>query len=140
MHNYFGVNEDVLQNKAYGDAWLAFYEGFVEWFAIQLGEVISGMLFTDRERGAYENQVFFSSNRLQYMSNADKLNAVTQLGDRGLATRNELREILNLDPLPEPFGNQIPTRGEYYDVTNPPDKKTGGAEENGGTEDAGESE
>ena len=140
VHNYFGVNEEVLQNKAFGDAWLAFYEGFVEWFAIQLGEVISGMLFTDRERGAYENQVFFSSNRLQYMSNADKLNAVTQLGDRGLATRNELREILNLDPLPEPFGNQIPTRGEYYDVTNPPDKKTGGAEENGGTEDAGKGE
>lgn len=27
VYNYFGVNEDVLQNKAYGDAWLAFYEG-----------------------------------------------------------------------------------------------------------------
>ena len=59
------------------------------------------------------------------MSNADKLNAVTQLGDRGLATRNELREILNLEPLPEEIGNQIPARGEYYDVTNPPAKKTG---------------
>ncbi|MBO7088291.1 MAG: hypothetical protein J6W70_00165, partial [Lentisphaeria bacterium] len=106
-------------------AWLAFYEGFVEWFAIQLGEVISGMFFTDRERGAYANQIFFTSNRLQYMSNADKLNAVTQLGDRGLATRNELREILNLEPLPEEIGNQIPARGEYYDVTNPPAKKTG---------------
>lgn len=126
VYNYFGVNEEILQNKAFGDQWLAFYEGFVEWFAIQLGEVVSGMLFTDRERGAYENQVFFSSNRLQYMSNADKLNAVTQLGDRGLATRNELREILNLEPLPEEIGNQIPARGEYYDVTNPPAKKTGG--------------
>ena len=126
VFNYFGVNEDILQNKAYGDAWLAFYEGFVEWFAIQLGEVISGMLFTDRERTAYGNQVYFSSNRLQYMSNSDKLNAVTQLGDRGLATRNELREILNLTPLPEPYGNQIPARGEYYDVTNPPESKTGG--------------
>ena len=79
----------------------------------------------DRERIGYGNQIFFSSNRLQYMSNADKLNAVTQLGDRGLATRNELREILNLDPLPEPYGDQIPTRGEYYDVTNPPNKKAG---------------
>ena len=126
VFDYFGVNEDILQNKAFGDAWLAFYEGFVEWFAIQLGEVISGMLFTERERGAYENQVFFTSNRLQYMSNADKLNAVTQLGDRGLATRNELREILNLEPLPEELGNQIPARGEYYDVTNPPENKTGG--------------
>ena len=90
----------------------------MEWFAIQLGEVISGMIFTDRERAAYNNQVFFTSNRLQYMSNADKLNAVTQLADRGLATRNELREILNLDPLPEPYGEQIPARGEYYDVTD----------------------
>lgn len=126
VFDYFCVNEDILQNKAYGDAWLAFYEGFVEWLAIQLGEAGSGMLYTLRERSAYENQMFFTSNRLQYMSNADKLNAVTQLGDRGLATRNELREILNLEPLPEEIGNQIPARGEYYDVTNPPENKTGG--------------
>ena len=72
------------------------------------------------------------------MSNADKLNAVTQLGDRGLATRNELREILNLEPLPDELGNQIPARGEYYDVTNPPEGKSGG--KNGGDTDAGESE
>ena len=126
VFDYFAVNEDILQGKAVGDAWLAFYESVIEWFAIQLGEVISGMLYTDRERGAYENQVFFTSNRLQYMSNTDKLNAVMQLGDRGLATRNELREILNLEPLPAEIGNQIPARGEYYDVTNPPEGKTGG--------------
>jgi len=132
VFDYFCVNEDILQNKAYGDAWLAFYEGFVEWFSIQLGEVISGMLFTERERVGYGNKAFFTSNRLQYMSNADKLNAVTQLGDRGLATRNELREILNLEPLPEELGNQIPSRGEYYDVTNPPKSKTG---EGGGTDE-----
>ena len=36
--------------------------------------------------------------------------------DRGLATRNELREILNLPPLPEPVGSSIPARGEYYNV------------------------
>ena len=129
VFDYFCVNEDVLQNKAFGDQWLAFYEGFVEWFAIQLGEAASGMIYTERERTGYGNQVFFTSNRLQYMSNSDKLNAVTQLGDRGLATRNELREILNLEPLPEEIGNQIPARGEYYDVTNPPDGKSGG---NGG--------
>ena len=136
VFDYFAVNEEILQNQAFGDKWLAFYEGFVEWFAIMLGEVISGMLFTDRERAAYNNQVFFTSNRLQYMSNADKLNAVTQLGDRGLATRNELREILNLEPLPEDIGNQIPARGEYYDVTNPPEGKTGGDEKNGGDNNA----
>ena len=134
VFDYFCVNEDILQNKAFGDAWLAFYEGFVEWFAIQLGETCSGMIYTERERTGYGNQVFYTSNRLQYMSNSDKLNAVTQLGDRGLATRNELREILNLEPLPEEIGNQIPARGEYYDVTNPPEGKSGGG--NGGNDNA----
>ena len=118
VFDYFAVNEEILQSQAYGDKWLAFYESFVEWFAIQLGEVISGMIFTDRERAAYNNQIFFSSNRLQYMSNADKMSAISQLADRGLATRNELREILNMEPLPDDIGNQIPARGEYYDVTN----------------------
>lgn len=117
VYDYFGVNEDVIQNKAYGDMWLAFYEGAVEWLAINLSETLSKMLFTDRER-QYGNRVFFTANRLQYMSNADKLAAISQLADRGLMTRNELREILNLAPLPEPLGDQIPARGEYYDVTN----------------------
>jgi hypothetical protein len=74
------------------------------------------MLYTERERRV-GNRVFFTANRLQYMSNADKLSAISQMADRGLMTRNELREILNLAPLPEPFGDQIPARGEYYDVT-----------------------
>ena len=131
VYDYFGVNENILQNKAIGDEWLAFYEGFVEWFAIQLGEVMSGMLFTERERVGFGNKIFFSSNRLQYMSNADKMSAISQLADRGLATRNELREILNLPALEEPYGSQIPARGEYYDVTNPPEDKSGGGEDNG---------
>ena len=111
------VNEDVIQNKAFGDNWLAFYEGAVEWFAIQAGEVITKMLFSERER-QFGNRVFFTSNRLQYMSNADKLAAISQLADRGLMNRNELRDILNLPPLPEPWGSQIPARGEYYNVND----------------------
>lgn len=115
VYDYFAVNEDVIQNKAFGDAWLAFYEGAVEWFAINASEVITRMLFSERER-QFGNRVWFTSNRLQYMSNADKLAAISQLADRGLMTRNELRDILNLSPLPEPYGSQIPARGEYYNV------------------------
>ena len=139
VFDYFCVNEDILQNKAFGDKWLAFYEGFVEWYSVQLGEVVSGMLFTERERVGYGNEIFFSSNRLQYMSNADKLTAIQTYADRGLMTRNELREISNLPPLPEPYGSQIPARGEYYDVKDPPKAKTGGGTEEG-KDDAGEGE
>ena len=115
VYSYFAINEDVIMNKAFGDAWLAFYEGAVEWLALQLSEVVSRMLYTERER-QFGNGIFFTANRLQYMSNADKLAAISQLADRGLMTRNELREILNLAPLPAPYGDQIPARGEYYNV------------------------
>ena len=115
VYDYFGVNEDVLTNKAYGDAWAAFYEGCVEPFAIQFSEVMTRMLFTYREQsqGSY---VMATSNRIQYMSNSDKLAVSAQMADRGLMTRNEIREIWNLPPLPDDIGNQLPIRGEYYNV------------------------
>ena len=141
VFDYYGTNDEIIQNKADSEKWLAFYEGFTEWFAIQLSEVMSGMTYTDTERIGYGNEIFFSSNRLQYMSNADKLSFVSGLGDRGMITKNEAREVFNLPPLPEPYGSQVLARGEYYDTMNPPDKKVGGAEDqNGGDKDAGEGE
>ena len=115
VYNYFGVNESILQNKAFGDEWLAFYEGAIEWLAINLSDSVTRMLFSERER-TLGNRVTFTSNRLQYMSNSDKLRVAAQMADRGLMTRNEIREIFNLAPLPEPYGSQIPARGEYYNV------------------------
>ena len=129
VFDYFAVNEEIIQNKSFGDAWLAFYEGATEWFAINASEVITQMLYTERER-QFGNRVFFTANRLQYMSNADKLNTVSQMADRGLMTRNELREIFNLTPLPDPYGSQIPARVEYYDITA--DKAAEEGQENAG--------
>ena len=115
VFEYFGVNEDVLQNKFNSDTWSAFYEGAVEPWAIQFSEVLTKMLFTFREQ-SQGNFVMATANRIAYMSNADKLNVSAQMADRGLMTRNEIREIWNLPPLPEPYGSQLPARGEYYNV------------------------
>ena len=113
VFNYFGVNEDILQNKAYGDSWSAFYEGVSEAFAIQFSEVANKMLFTDRERAA-GSLVMATANRLQYMSNKDKLNVSAQMADRGIMNRDEIREIWNLPPLPNGQGQAYTIRGEYY--------------------------
>lgn len=113
VYNYFGVNEDVLQNKAYGDSWSAFYEGCVEVFALALSEGLTKAMFTERER-ALGNEVMFTANRLQYMSNADKLAVAAQLTDRGIFSINEAREVFNLSPVD---GGDIRTiRGEYKNV------------------------
>jgi hypothetical protein len=113
VYNYFGVNADILQNKAYGDAWSAFYEGAVEPFAIQFSEATSKMLFTENER-ARGSQIMATSNRLQYLSNADKLNVSSQLLDRGIFSINDVREIWNLPPVDG--GDQRIIRGEYYNT------------------------
>lgn len=113
VFEYFGVNEDILQNKAIGDSWNAFYEGCIEPFAIQLSDVMTKMLFTFREQ-SQGNTVVATSNRLQYMSNADKLNVSAQLLDRGIMSINDVRDIWNLPPVEG--GDRRIIRGEYYDA------------------------
>lgn len=114
IFNYFGVNEDILQNKAFGDAWSAFYEGAIEPFAIQFSDVLTNMLFSKNEqsRGAL---VVATANRLQYMTNADKLAVSAQMLDRGIMSRNEIRDIWNLAPIDD--GDNYIIRGEYYDAS-----------------------
>lgn len=128
VFEYFGVNEDILTNSYKADTWSAFYEGAIEPWALQFSEVLTKMLFTLREQ-SQGNHVMATANRLQYMSNADKLQVSAQMADRGLMTRNEIREIWNLPPLPSPYGDQLPVRGEYYNL---------GDESNGNENDSDE--
>ena len=113
VYQYFMVNEDILQNKAFGDAWSAFYEGAIEPFAVQFSEVMTKMLFTFREQ-SQGNEVMLTANRLQYMSNADKLNVSSQLLDRGIMSINDVREIWNLPPVEG--GDARIIRGEYWNA------------------------
>ncbi len=122
VYSYFGVNEDVLTNKAFGDAWSAFYEGAIEPFAIQFSEVMTKMLFTLREQ-SQGNFVAATTNRLQYMSNADKLNVSAQMLDRGIMSINDVRQIWNLAPVDG--GDERIIRGEYYSA----DEKLEGEDE-----------
>lgn len=113
VYQYFMVNEDILQNKAYGDAWSAFYEGAIEPFAIQCSEVMTKMFFTLREQSS-GNEVMFTANRLQYMTNTEKLNVSSQLLDRGIMSINDVREIWNLEPVEG--GEARIIRGEYWNA------------------------
>ena len=125
VYDYFGVNENILQNKFDAETWSAFYEGAIEPCAIQFSEVMTKMLFTLRER-SQGNLIVATSNRLQYMSNADKLNVSAQMLDRGIMSLNDVRAIWNLPPVEG--GDVRIIRGEYYNA----DDKTGdtGGEDN----------
>ena len=115
VFNYFGVNEEVLQNSALGDQLDAFFNGAIEPFSIQLSEVLTKMLFTATEQ-AHGSAVFVTANRLQYMPVAQKISMIATLGDRGYLMIDEGRALFNYPPLPDGAGQHAPIRGEFYMV------------------------
>lgn len=115
VFDYFGSNEDVLQNRCYGDKWNAYYEGEIEPWSIQLSEVLTDLFLLLGELTG-DGNVMATTSRLQYMSNADKLSVSTQLVDRGILTVDQALEIWNLPPLPDGKGQVYRIRGEYKDA------------------------
>ena len=111
VFNYFGTNDKILQNKFTSDEWAAYYEGKIEPFAIEASLVHTNMTFTPHEV-AFGNEIMFTANRLQYASNAEKLNIVTQLFDRGFINHNMGLEVFNMPSRGEE-GEQYYIRKEY---------------------------
>ena len=114
VYTYFGTNEDVLQNRAFGDKWSAYYEGKIEPFALQLSLAMTCMTYSQNEltRG---NAIVWSANRLQYMSNNEKLNVSSQLFDRGVLSLNMIMDIWNLPHVKD--GDKRYIRKEYTEIS-----------------------
>lgn len=133
VYNYFGVNENIIQNKYTEDEWNAFYEGKIEPFALQLSLVMSNMTFTPKEI-AFGNQIVFTANRLQYASNNTKLQVSTQLFDRGILTTNQVMDIWNMSNVED--GDKRYIRREYTEITKV-DFDRGGGNNNAITSEPG---
>ena len=112
--NYFGSNEDILQNKAVGDKWSAYYEGKIEPFALQLSQAMTMMSYSQQERKR-GNAVVWSANRLQYVTNAEKLQVSSQMFDRGVLSLNAIMDIWNLPHVED--GDKRYIRKEYIEIS-----------------------
>ena len=111
---HYGTNMDILTNKYDENIWNAYYEGKIEPFAILLSIVMSNMTYTQTElnRG---NMIVWTANRLQYASNATKLQVSTQLFDRALLNRNGVMDIWNMAHVED--GDKYYIRKEYCEVS-----------------------
>jgi hypothetical protein len=116
IYRYFGVNEEAILNKLVGDAADSFYEGAIEPFLIALSLELTYKIYTPRERG-YGNAIMYESNRMQFMTMAQKV-ALVQLVDRGALNANEWRMVFNLGP--------VPGGDEYHLWQNPKNETTKG--------------
>lgn len=122
IEKYFGVSTEAIKNELTGDKASAFYEGAIEPFSIQASEVITNMLFSSVEQST-GNMFALTANRIQFMTNSEKLNISSSMADRGLMTINEIRAIWQLPPIEG--GDRLVARGEYYymDPTADPSKQ-----------------
>ena len=122
IEKYFGVSTEAIKNELTGDKASAFYEGAIEPFSIQASEVITNMIFTPVEQST-GNMFALTANRIQFMTNSEKLNISSSMADRGLMTINEIRAIWQLPPIEG--GDRLVARGEYYymDPTVDPSKQ-----------------
>lgn len=113
VFEYFGINQKILTNSYTESEWDAYYEGKIEPFAIQVSQVLSRMTFHPQQLrdGA---MILATTNRLQYASNATKLQIVTDLFDRGFLTHNAGLEIFNLPPIEG--GDKHFIRREYAEI------------------------
>lgn len=95
IYDYLGVSEAIVNSSYTEDQWAAFYESTLEPLAVQLSLEFTRKLFNDREQ-AFGNSIIFESGRLQFSSNATKVNLIKELVPFGLLTINQALEILNL--------------------------------------------
>ena len=131
VFDYFGCNEAIIQNTYNEDQWNAYYEGCIEPIAIQLSQVMTCMIFTNKEIAA-GNQVIFTSDWLQYASNKTKKEVISDFLDRGVISHNESRSILNMSRIDEPWADKYWIRKEYAEITKLQEEEdnAGGSEPN----------
>lgn len=97
--SFFNTNIDIVQGRYDENKWISYYESAIEPDIIQLSEEYTRKVFTRRERG-FGNKIIFESSNLNFASMQTKLNLVQYI-DRGVLSPNELRNILNLPPIPD---------------------------------------
>ena len=104
---YFGVNEEFLQNNFTAEKYEAIYEGRLEPFAIMFTDALTAFLYTEREI-SFGNEIVANMSKVKYQSINSVVNIVNATKELGLFTRDEYREMLGYEPLgPERGGDEI---------------------------------
>ena len=127
--DYFGVNEDFVQNKFTSEKYEAIYEGKLEPFAIMITDALTAFLFTERELG-FGNEVHANMNKVKYQSTSAVVSIVNATRELGLFTRDEYREMLGYEPLgPERGGDEIMIATNNYESNTQVQEGEGNNEE-----------
>ena len=100
---HFGVPLPILTGDYTPDQLAAFYQQTIEPFVVALSQAFTKGIFS-RDEIAHHNKIEFYPEELIFMSTAQKLEMVRELGPSGALYENEKRRIFGMAPLPELVG------------------------------------
>lgn len=140
IYTYFGVSESVVLGTASESEMINFYESIIQPIALQFS-----MEFTEKVLSSWQRRqgqrIEFKANRLSYASLKTRLEASTQLFDRGIITVNENRALLGYDPVEGGDVRQVSLNYVQANKQNQYQLGEGGEDDEGQSdEDAGSEE
>lgn len=114
IHNYFGVNESIVQNKETTEQATAFYNGEIKPFFEQCTQAFTNALFSGKEFG-FGNEIIFEGNSLQNEKLSDKTTTLKFLSDLGAVSIDQVLTAYNMPPL---GGEEGARRTQTLNVVN----------------------
>ncbi len=98
IYDYFGVNEEVVQNKADAEKMDAFYRGQLAPFYMQLAQGLTNALFTGREQ-SFGNEILCELDRIQFETLDKRVSAAQYLTNIGALSLDQVLDIFGFPPI-----------------------------------------
>ena len=98
IHDYFGTNEEIVQNKETPEQASAYYNGEIKPFFEQCTQAFTNGLFFGKER-AFGNEIIFEGNNLQNEKLSDKTAVLKFLAEIGAITIDGVLLAYNMAPI-----------------------------------------
>ena len=98
IHDYFGMNEAIVQNKATPEEMDAFYRGQLVPFYMQLAQGLTNAIFTEREQ-SFGNEVLCEMDRIQFETLDKRVEAAQFLTNIGALELDQVLEVFGFPPI-----------------------------------------
>ena len=98
IYDDFGVNEEVVQNKADAEKMDAFYRGQLAPFYMQLAQGLTNALFTEREQ-SFGNEILCELDRIQFETLDRRVSAAQYLTNIGALSLDQVLDIFGFPPI-----------------------------------------
>jgi hypothetical protein len=104
---HFGVPLAILEGDYSTETYEAFYNRVLEPLIINFSEAFTKGIFSQHQIQGFDNHIYFYPKELIFMSTAQVLQMVHELGQTGTLYENEKRIAFGLEPLEELRGVRL---------------------------------